>query len=89
GVRTALQKGFELAGRDLQLTYGLDHEREKDSQSGQSYDLNTFIASNGLNYREAQRYAMGPDVEVSKTGLFLQGDYQLTERLSLQAGVRR
>lgn len=34
GVRTALQKGFELAGRDLQLTYGLDHEREKDSQSG-------------------------------------------------------
>lgn len=89
GVRTALQKGFELAGRDLQLTYGLDHEREQDSQSGQSYDLATFIASNGLGYREAQRYAMGPDVEVSKTGLFLQGDYRLTERLSLQAGVRR
>lgn len=82
GVRTALQRGFELAGRDLQLTYGLDHEREKDSQSGQSYALNTFIASNGLNYREAQRYAMGPDVEVSKTGLFLQGDYALSERLA-------
>lgn len=89
GVRTALQKGFELAGRDLQLTYGLDYEREQDSQSGQSYDLNTFIASNGLNYRQAQRYALGSDVEVSKTGLFLQGDYQLTERLSLQAGIRR
>lgn len=89
GVRTALQKGFEVAGRDLQLSYGIDHEREQDSQSGQSYDLATFMASNGLNYREAQRYAMGPDVEVSKTGLFLQGEYQLTERLSLQAGVRR
>ncbi|MFV0457016.1 MAG: TonB-dependent receptor [Pseudomonas sp.] len=89
GVRTALQKGFELAGRDLKLSYGLDYEREQDSQSGQSYDLATFIASNGLSYRETQRYAMGPDVEVSKTGLFLQGDYQLTERLSLQAGVRR
>lgn len=89
GARTALQKSFDVASRSLQLTYGLDHEREKDSQSGQSYDLNTFIASNGLNYREAQSYQMGPDVEISKTGLFLQGEYQLTNRLSLQAGIRR
>ncbi|AVO53186.1 TonB-dependent siderophore receptor [Ectopseudomonas mendocina] len=90
GVRTALQKGFELAGRDLQLTYGLDHEREQDSQNAQFYDLwGAFVPSNGLNYRETYSAAMGPDVEVSKTGAFLQGDYQLTERLSLQAGVRR
>ena len=89
GVRTALQKGFELAGRDLQLTYGLDHEREQDRQDGQFYDFNSFFTSNGLNYRETYSSSMGPDVEVSKTGAFLQGDYQLTERLSLQAGVRR
>lgn len=89
GVRTALQKGFELAGRDLQLTYGLDNEREQDSQDGQFYDFNSFFTSNGLNYRETYSSSMGPDVEVSKTGAFLQGDYQLTERLSLQAGVRR
>lgn len=89
GVRTALQKGFELAGRDLQLTYGLDYEREQDSQDGQFYDFNSFFTSNGLNYRETYSSSMGPDVEVSKTGAFLQGDYQLTERLSLQAGVRR
>ncbi len=89
GVRTALQKGFELAGRDLQLTYGLDYEREQDRQDGQFYDFNSFFTSNGLNYRETYSSSMGPDVEVSKTGAFLQGDYQLTERLSLQAGVRR
>lgn len=89
GVRTALQKGFELAGRDLSLSYGLDFERELDSQEGQSYDIARFIASNGLTYVPGRSYAMGPDVEVSKTGLFLQADYQLTERLSLQAGVRR
>ncbi|TRO33715.1 TonB-dependent receptor [Pseudomonas sp. ALS1131] len=89
GVRTALQKGFELAGRDLQLTYGLDHEREQDRQDGQFYDFNSFFTSNGLNYRETYSSSMGPDVKVSKTGAFLQGDYQLTERLSLQAGVRR
>lgn len=89
GVRTALQKGFELAGRDLQLTYGLDHEREQDRQAGQFYDVNSFLTSNGLNYRETYGSSMGPDVKVSKTGAFLQGDYPLTERLSLQAGVRR
>ena len=89
GVRTALQKGFELAGRELSLSYGLDFERERDSQKGQSYDIAQFIASNGLNYVPGKKYAMGPDVEVSKTGLFLQADYQLSERLSVQAGVRR
>lgn len=89
GVRTALQKGFELAGRDLQLSYGLDYEREQDRQDGQFYDFTTFFTSNGLNYRETYSSSMGPDVEVSKTGAFLQGDYPLTERLSLQAGVRR
>lgn len=89
GVRTALQKGFDLAGRDLQLSYGLDYEREQDRQDGQFYDFTTFFTSKGLNYRETYSSSMGPDVEVSKTGAFLQGDYQLTERLSLQAGVRR
>lgn len=89
GLRSALQKGFEVGGHDLQLTYGLDHEQEKDSQEGQSYDIATFIASNGLNYRAANRYAMGPDVKISKTGAFLQADYRLSERLGLQAGVRR
>lgn len=88
GVRSALQKAFSVAGRNLQLTYGIDYEQEKDSQSGKSYDLNTFIASNGLHYQAGRNYAMGPDVTVDKTGLFLQSDYALTERLSLQAGVR-
>ncbi|WXL25848.1 TonB-dependent receptor [Ectopseudomonas mendocina] len=89
GVRTALQKGFSVAERELTLTYGVDYEREKDSQTGQTYDVNTFIASNGLDYQAGKRYAMGPDVEVTNTGFFLQSDYQLTERLSLQAGLRR
>lgn len=88
GVRTALQKGFSLAGRELTLTYGVDYERENDSQSGQSYDIPSFIASNGLNYVPGNQYAMGPDVEISNSGFYLQTDYQLSERLSLQAGVR-
>ncbi|WP_186309168.1 TonB-dependent receptor [Pseudomonas oryzihabitans] len=89
GLRLALQKTLPLLGRELRLTYGLDHERERDRQAGQRYDFNDFFASNGLNYRETSRSSMGPDVTVDKTGLFLQGDYSLTDRLRLQAGVRR
>jgi iron complex outermembrane receptor protein len=88
GMRSALHKAFDVDGRALQLSYGVDHEREKDSQLGQTYDINAFIASNGLNYVPTQRYAMGPDVRVDTTGLFLQGDYPLTERVTVQAGVR-
>lgn len=89
GVRSALQKQFEVAGRELQLTYGLDFENEQDSQRGQSYDINAFIASNGLNYVKDRSYAMGPDVEIEKAGGFIQVDYALTEHLNLQAVIRR
>lgn len=89
GLRSALHKELEVAERALSLSYGLDLEREQDSQQGQSYNLAQFIASNGLNYVAGPKYAMGPDVTIDKSGLFLQADYALTERLSLQAGVRR
>lgn len=88
GLRSALHKRFDVAGRSLQLSYGVDHEREKDSQRGQMYDINRFIASNGLDYRPTAQYAMGPDVRVDTTGLFLQADHALSERFSVQAGVR-
>lgn len=88
GLRTALHKGFDVAGRSLQLSYGVDHEREQDSQRGQMYDINRFIASNGLDYQPTAQYAMGPDVRVDTTGLFLQADHSLSERFSVQAGVR-
>ena len=88
GLRSALHKGFDIGGRSLQLSYGVDHEREEDSQRGQMYDINRFIASNGLNYMPTAQYAMGPDVRVDTTGLFLQADHALSERFSVQAGVR-
>jgi len=89
GLRSALQKDFNLSGRILQLNYGLDHERERDRQSAQTYDINDFIASNGLDYRKSARHAMGPDVRVRKTGVFVQADAALGARWNVQAGVRR
>lgn len=89
GLRAALQSGFDVGSRRLDLTYGVDFEKEKDSQSADSFDLGRFMASNGLQYRSSgKQYGYGPDVDIEKLGLFLQSKYQLTERLNVQAGVR-
>ncbi len=88
GARLALQKDFDLQGRKLGLTYGLDYENEQDRQNIQRYDLATFMASNGLKFKPQQRYGFGPDVETSKLGAFIQSHYDLTDRIGLQAGIR-
>ncbi len=88
GARVALQKDLNLNGRELGLTYGVDYENEKDQQNIQMYDSATFIQSNGLSYQPFNYYAFGPDVETEKLGVFAQAQYELTDRLGLQAGIR-
>ncbi|MFC3903921.1 iron complex outermembrane recepter protein [Acinetobacter marinus] len=88
GARVALQKGFDFADRHLNLTYGVDYDVEQGSQTAQQYDLGTFMASNGLTLVPTNQYGFGPDVDTSKLGFFLQSQFDLTDRLNLQAGVR-
>ena len=88
GARVALQKQFELNGRNLGLSYGIDYENEQDEQNIQMYDSAAFVASNGLNYKPFNYYAFGPDVETEKLGTFVQTDFDVTDRLGLKAGVR-
>ncbi len=89
GARLALQKEFEIARHNLNLTYGLDYENEQDKQTVQLYGVNRFIQSNGLQYQPLNKYGFGPDVETSKVGVFLQSHFELSPQLSLQAGVRQ
>ena len=88
GARVALQKQFDLNGRNLGLSYGIDYENEQDEQNIQMYDSAAFLASNGLNYKPFNYYAFGPDVETEKLGTFVQTDFDVTDRLGLKAGVR-
>lgn len=88
GARVALQKQFNLNGRNLGLSYGIDYENEQDEQNIQMYDSAAFVASNGLNYKPFNYYAFGPDVETEKLGTFVQTDFNVTDRLGLKAGVR-
>ncbi len=88
GIRATIQSVLKLADKDLKLTYGLDYDREKDHQyvdwleSDSSYLR--FKESNPNNY--VSDY--GPDTTIQNMGAFLQGDYALTDHLSIQTGVR-
>lgn len=88
GARLALQKAFDLGSRSLNLTYGMDYDFEQGSQTAQQYNLGTFMASNGLTLDPQNEYAFGPDVDTSKFGLFLQTQFDVTDHLNLQAGIR-
>lgn len=88
GARLALQSKLNLADRALHLTYGVDYDKEKGKQTAQLYDLNTFIGSNGLKFKPLKNYGFGPDVDTEKLGFFLQSQFEVSDRLNLQAGVR-
>ena len=88
GIRSTIQSALKIADRDLKLTYGLDYDREKDHQYvdwlGSDSSYLKFTHSNPNNY--VSDY--GPDTTIQNTGAFLQGDYALTDRLSIQTGGR-
>lgn len=88
GARLALQSKLSLADRALNLTYGVDYDKESGKQTAQLYDLNTFMSSNGLKFKPLNNYAFGPDVDTEKLGFFLQSQFEATDRLNLQAGIR-
>lgn len=88
GARLALQSKLNLADHALNLTYGVDYDKESGKQTAQLYDLNTFMSSNGLKFKPLNNYAFGPDVDTEKFGFFLQSQFEATDRLNLQAGIR-
>lgn len=85
GIRSTVQSDLQVADRDLKLTYGLDYDWEKDHQWADYYTP----SNNGLVYTSTgEIQGSGPDTEIQNIGTFVQGDYALTDRLNIQAGVR-
>ncbi len=85
GIRSTVQSDLKVAERDLKLTYGLDYDWEKDHQWAEFYKP----SNNGLIYTATgETQGSGPDTQIQNIGTFLQGDYALTDRLNVQAGVR-
>lgn len=89
GLRTALQSDVNLLDRPVTLTYGVDVQQEKNSQFADGVDLRQFMASSGVqNPYTGKQYAFGPAVDLKTLGVFAQSSAQVTDDLTLKAGVR-
>ena len=85
GVRTAITSLLPIADQELTLTYGVDYDHETDKQSA---DLYSFT-ENGLKYQNTGAgFDFGPDSTIENLGFFVQGDYDFTDALKVQAGIR-
>ncbi|MFB2537727.1 MULTISPECIES: TonB-dependent receptor [unclassified Acinetobacter] len=89
GARLALQRALQLQNKPLLLTYGVDFEREKDSQHAQGYDLQKFMQSNGLQFvSNQQNYTYGPNTTINSLGVFVDANMRLSDAWKVNAGVR-
>ncbi|SHF55435.1 iron complex outermembrane recepter protein [Modicisalibacter ilicicola DSM 19980] len=73
----------------IDLTYGLDVDRERFDASQMYFDKGLSDASGGLVQEEASIEPRYPGYQVDGISGFAQGDWQVTEGLKLSAGVRR
>lgn len=85
GFRSTLQSDLSALNRNLKLSYGLDYDHEKDNQ----YYDHLAVSNMGLHYKPTGKTSdAGPDTTIQSIGAFLQADYELSDRLTVQAGTR-
>lgn len=85
GFRSTMQSEINVANRALKLTYGLDYDHEKDDQ----YYDHLAVSNTGLHFKPTGKQSdAGPDTTLQNIGAFVQADYELTDRLNIQAGSR-
>lgn len=85
GLRSTMQSDFNVADRDLKLTYGLDYDWEKDEQY---IDILATKYPYLVYTPTGVRKGYGPNTEVQNIGTFVQGDYAVSDQLNIQAGIR-
>lgn len=89
-TRQYLIKG--LLSRDfgsVSLNYGIDLDREDFSASQMVFDNATAFPSGGLVFDEEFTVDRYPDYRVEGIAAYLQAEWQATERLQLNAGIRQ
>ncbi len=89
-TRQYLIKG--LLAKDLgsvNLSYGIDLDREDFSASQMIFDNATAFPSGGLVFDEEFTVDRYPDYRVEGIAAYLQAEWQATDRLQLNAGIRQ
>ncbi|WP_084155925.1 TonB-dependent receptor [Halomonas halocynthiae] len=78
----------ELSNR-VSLTYGLDMDRETFDANQMYFDIATSNASGGLTQSERDVRPRYPSYQVNGYAGFAQSDWQVTDAITLSAGVRQ
>ncbi|PYE39815.1 TonB-dependent receptor [Psychrobacter fozii] len=84
-ARVALSKDWT---DKLKLTYGIDGYQDKLDSNKMIFSQGTSIATGGLVNDEFAIVGRYPGTEVNSIAGFIQGDYELTDKLSATAGMR-
>jgi iron complex outermembrane receptor protein len=72
----------------MRLTYGLDYDRESFSADQTMFDTAQATGSGGLQFRRTDTLGRYPSFQTGIWGLYGQGDWRATDRLSISAGLR-
>ncbi|MGC0151412.1 TonB-dependent receptor [Chromobacterium vaccinii] len=75
--------------KTFSLSYGLEASRENFDANQMLFDLNTALQSGGMQLRQIAQIGRYPNVETTGLSAFAQGKWNLTDKLSLNAGLRQ
>lgn len=85
GLKLALAKSWS----SFKMTYGLDLNRERFDADQVLFNTGLSNASGGLDNQAVSKVGRYPKLAITGRAAFLQGEWRLTERLSVNAGLRR
>lgn len=88
-LKFAFDTDIQLDSHKLNLIYGMDYIHDNGKQTSKEYDYNTWLTNGLTEYQTTgNTYSAGPEATTKTTALFLQTQLQLTDSLSLSAGLR-
>lgn len=87
--KIALDSQFDIAGKKLGLTYGVDYIQDTGNQTSIEYNYNEYLASGQTTLNETGTVVnAGPETDTTTQAAFLQAQFSPIDSLTLRAGIR-
>jgi iron complex outermembrane receptor protein len=87
--KIALDSQFDIAGKKLGLTYGVDYIQDTGNQTSIEYNYNEYLASGQTTLNETGTTVdAGPETDTTTQAAFLQAQFAPIDALTLRAGIR-
>ncbi|CAN7612943.1 TonB-dependent receptor [Pararhizobium sp. LjRoot255] len=73
---------------NLKITYGIDADRDSFSSHQNVFDMLLAATTGGLNFETIGTTGLYPGIDVSTVAGFVEASYEVTDKLTLNGGVR-